>query len=100
MRKAFVLAVAVFLMAAPARADDDDPEPPSGNWAWQKLRGKWFVTGTVRNGTESPSNQDDNTWEFDRGKLTITSPKGYFNIYRVKLLAQKKPIIFEMFPDG
>jgi hypothetical protein len=52
-------------LAAPARADDVDPEPPPGRWIFRSLAGTWRQTRARDNGAEV--GWTATTFRFDRG---------------------------------
>jgi hypothetical protein len=72
--RTFALSVALLAVAAVARADDVDPEPPGGSAVQRKLQGKWESVRRVFNGGEKAyANQ---YYHFQKDKVTYALGKG------------------------
>src|SRR5262245_6760455 len=94
MHRAVIMALALSVLAAAARAEDD-PEPPGkGGPELRKLKGKWAVTRWVLGGKERKFNSEL-TYEFTGDKVTVVNGK-IKSVATVKVNAKNEPAVLEL----
>jgi hypothetical protein len=96
MRRAFVMVLALSVLAvAAARAEDVDPEPPGSKL--QKLRGKWVVESYYpKAGRPMPVG---GTYEFVGDKVTVDSGTSKY-VAKVKVGSKNDLVTLRLTPVG
>jgi uncharacterized protein (TIGR03067 family) len=95
MRGAVIMVLALSALAATARAEDVDPEPPgSGRAELRKLRGKWTVTRLRWRGPEKKSSLTP-SYSFDGDKMTQGGGRSP-DVAKVKVDVKKKPFTLQI----
>jgi len=92
--RTFALAVALLALAGPARAQDDDPEPPGGAAALRKLKGTWNSVRRISKGQEIAYTLI--SYAFEKDKVTYTAGKGKLVRTMSLKVDKKRPDVIEL----
>jgi hypothetical protein len=92
--RTFALLVGLLAVAGLARADDNDPEPPSGSAAMRKITGTWNSVRMISKGKDRDYALASYTFAKDKGSYTMGKGK----LVRTFTLKpdRKRPDVLEM----